>query len=75
MVWWDFFVDHRSSKIDVYHQVSLGALDTIRSEKLYEQSAAESSVQIQHLRRDNGVYRSDAFQKDVKKKKINNGFL
>ena len=64
------FVDHRSGKIDVYHQVSLGASDTIRGKELYEQSAAKSSVQIQHLRGDNGVYISDAFQKDAKKRNI-----
>jgi len=33
------FNDHGSSKIDVFHQVSLGASDTGRSKNLYEQQA------------------------------------
>ena len=31
------FNDHAASKIDVFHQVSLGATDTIRNKNLYEQ--------------------------------------
>ena len=38
------FNDHTFSKIDVYHQVSLGVSDTIRSKELYEQKAAEVVV-------------------------------
>ena len=33
------FVDHDTSKMDVMHQVSLGASDTVRNKKLYEQEA------------------------------------
>ena len=40
------FNDRASSKIDAYHQVSLGASDTIRSKELYEQKAEESGVKI-----------------------------
>ncbi len=40
------FNDHVSSKIDVFHQVSLGASDTIMSKKLYEQQAAEMDINI-----------------------------
>ena len=38
------FNDHASSKIDVYHQVSLGASNTIRSKGLYKQQAEEVEV-------------------------------
>ena len=59
------FNDHASSKIDVYHQVSLGASDTIRSKELYEQKAEEVGVKIQSYRGDNGVYKSKAFKDDL----------
>ena len=35
------FIDHGSSKIDVFYQVLLGALDTIRSNYVYEQKSEE----------------------------------
>ena len=62
------FVDHGSGKIDVYHQVSLGALDTIHNKELYKETSDKSGVQTQHLRGENEVYKSDAFQRDVKKR-------
>ena len=62
------FIDHGSSKIDIYHQVSLDTSDTIRRKELYEKSAAESGVEIKHYRGENGVYRSAAFKQDVKKR-------
>ena len=52
------FNDHASSKIDVYHQVSLGVSDTIRGKKLYDQVAEKSGVNISAYRGDNVVYRS-----------------
>ena len=69
------FVDHGSSKIDIFHQVSLGTSDTIRSKELYEQAAAESGVQIKHYRGDNGVYRSSAFKKNIQKRQQNITFF
>ena len=35
------FNDHASSKIDVFHQVSIGASDTLRSKGEFEQKAEE----------------------------------
>ena len=59
------FSDHASSKIDVFHQVSLGATDTVRSKNAYEIQAAEMGVRIQHYRGDNGVYKSKEFKRDL----------
>ena len=52
---------HTSSKIDVYHQVSLGAFDTIRSKELYKQTDVEVGVKALKYRGDNGVYKTKAF--------------
>ena len=48
------FNDHASSKIDVYHQVSLGASDTIRIKELYEQKVEKVGVKVLAYRGDNG---------------------
>ena len=55
------FVDHASSMISIYNQVSLGASDTIRSKNSYEAKLAESNVTVKSYRADNGVYTSDMF--------------
>ena len=55
------FNDHVSSKIDVFHQVSLGSTDTVRSKHVYEQRAADVGVKIIKYRGDNGVYKSKEF--------------
>ena len=47
------FSDHASSKIDVFHQVSLGTSDTIRSKNEYEHQVAEMGVRIVPYRGDN----------------------
>ena len=59
------FSDHASSKIEMYHQVSLGATDTVRSKNLYEQEAAEVGVKISSYKGDNGVYKSKEFREDL----------
>ena len=59
------FNDHDSSKIDVFHQVFLGASDTIRSKELYEQETEDMGVKISPYRRDNGVYKSKEFKDDL----------
>ena len=59
------FNDHASSKIDVFHQISLGASDTIRSKELYEQQAEEVVVNFLAYRGDNGVYKSKGFKDDL----------
>ena len=56
---------HASSRIDVFHQVSLGASDTIRSKGLYEQQAEEVVVKVLTYRGDNGVSKSKDFKDDL----------
>ena len=57
--------DHTSYKINVFHQVSLGAADTIRSKNLYEQEAADVGVRVLSYRGDNGVYKCKEFKEDL----------
>ena len=52
------FVDYVSGVITIYHQVSLGASDTIRSKILYELWALQHGITIKSSRVDNGVYKS-----------------
>ena len=52
------FNDHVSSKIDVFHQVLLGASDIVRSKILHEQQTAEMGTSILKYRGDNGIYKS-----------------
>ena len=47
------FNAHDSFKIDVYHQVSLGATETVRSKTLYEQHADDVEVKVIKYRGDN----------------------
>ena len=61
-------MDHATSKIDVYHQVSLGGSDTVRNKELYGQKAKEYGVKIQSYRGDNGVFKYQVFQEDIKKR-------
>ena len=49
----------------MFHQVSLGATDTVRSKGLYEQEAADMGVEILSYRGDNGVYKSKKFKDDL----------
>ena len=57
------FVDHASSLIPIYNQVTLGASDTIYSKKLYKLKTSEMRIKVARYRGDNGVYKSVAFQK------------
>ena len=52
------FNDHASSQIQVYHQVSLGLSDTIRSKEQYELEGEASGVKTLSYRGDNRVYKS-----------------
>ena len=56
------FIDHGSSKIDVFQQVSLGASDNIRRKDIYKQKYEEVGVKIKKYRSDNGFYKSTAFK-------------
>ena len=62
------FVNHAASKIDMYHQVSLGGSDTVRNKELYEQKVGEYGVEIKSYRGDNGVFKSQVFQDDINKR-------
>ena len=42
------FIDHASEFVWVYNQVSLGAIDTIRSKAMFEHHASEVEVTIKH---------------------------
>ena len=56
------FVDHASGVINVHHQVSLGALDTVRGKELHELWASEHGVSVKSYRGDNGVYKCQLFK-------------
>ena len=60
--------DHTSSQIQVYHQVSLGTSDTIRSKQQYELEAEAAGVKILSYRGDNGVYKSKDFKVELAKR-------
>ncbi|MGH3624340.1 MAG: hypothetical protein ACRDQ5_21565, partial [Sciscionella sp.] len=59
------FCDHASSLIDVRHQVSFGAHDTIRSKNLFERMAMSSGVFIDNYHSDNGVFSSSEFRRHL----------
>ena len=60
------FVDHASSMISIYDQVSLRSSDTIWSKNDYEKRLAESGVTVKKNRADNGIYASEIFTKTLK---------
>jgi transposase InsO family protein len=55
------FVDHATGMISVYHQLSLGAADTIKSKLHFERNAFEDGVVIQAYHTDNGIFSSKEF--------------
>ena len=59
------FVDHTSGLIRIYNQVSLGALDTLRSKHLFELEGEVAGHTICHYHGDNGVYKSKEFKDDL----------
>ena len=61
------FVDHVWAKIDVCHQVSLGASDTVRNKELYEKRTGGFGIEVKSYRGDNGVLKSRPFNDDVQK--------
>ena len=61
------FVDHVSGVIKMYHQVSLGASNTIRSKDIYEIWESEYGVSVQRYRGDKGACKSELFKYDLKK--------
>ena len=59
------FVDHASSTIIIYNQVSLGASDTVRSKEIYELWAAKHGVSMKCYRGGNRVYKTKMFKEDL----------
>ena len=59
------YVDHATNYMYVQNQVSLGADETIRGKHAFERDAYTHGIRIQSYRSDNGVYKSNEFQKDL----------
>ncbi|MGH7974286.1 MAG: hypothetical protein ACREBR_02075 [bacterium] len=59
------FCDHASSFIDVRHQVTLGAHDTVRSKQLFERVAYTHGVQVKAYHADNGIFTSHQFKQHL----------
>ena len=62
------FVDHASGMVQVFHQISLGASDTIRSKEYYETQAHDMEVKIKHYIGDNGVFKTQPFKYEIPKR-------
>ena len=59
------FVDHATGYLDIRHQVSLNAADTIKSKLMFEREGFNSGVVIQNYHTDNGVFTSTAFMEHL----------
>ncbi|MGH7955235.1 MAG: hypothetical protein ACREOZ_04670, partial [Gloeomargaritales cyanobacterium] len=59
------FCDHATKLIDVRHQVTLGASDTVRSKKLFERMAFTHGVIVHSYHGDNGIFSSAEFKKHL----------
>lgn len=59
------FVDHASGFVKVYHQSSLGAPDTIRSKRKFEQEAGLSNISVKRYHGDNGIFKSAEFKEET----------
>ena len=59
------FVDHGSGYVDMQHQVSLNAGETIMAKWKFERIVALYGVSIQSYHRDNGVFKSAGFQEEL----------
>ena len=62
------FVDHASGVIQIHHQVTLRAPNTMRSKELHELWDAEHGVSIKIYRGENGVYESESFKEDLEER-------
>ena len=62
------FVDHASGYVEVHHQVSLCASDTLRSKRAFEQNARQCGVDIEQYHADNGVFKAREFVEHLQKK-------
>jgi len=59
------FVDHASGYLDVRHQVTLGAADSVKSKLQFEREAFTSGVVMQSYHTDNGVFTSNGFMEEL----------
>ena len=59
------FVVHASGYIQVRHQVSLSAEDTLKAKLMYERDAANAGVKIKAYHTDNGVFTSKDFMSQL----------
>ena len=59
------FVDHATGLVKAYHQVSLGASDTLRSKRKFEQEARFCDVYVEKYHADNGVFVSEEFEDEL----------
>ena len=59
------FIHHASSRDFAYHQVSLSATDTIISKRKMELEARSCGVEFKSFHSDNGIFKSQAFEKDL----------
>jgi hypothetical protein len=59
------FVDHGSGYVDMQHQVSLNAGETIMAKRKFERIAALFGVSIQSYHGDNGVFKSAELQAEL----------
>ena len=63
------YVDEASGFMYVNHQVSLNAAETIQGKHQFEREAMHCGRGVTHYRGDNGVYKSEAFLKDLESRK------
>ena len=62
------FVDEASDYVFVQNQVSLNAEETLQGKSRFEREALHHGILIKSYRGDNGVYRSQKFQQDLRDK-------
>ena len=61
-------VDHASSKIYIFHQVSLCARETLQAKQVWESNLLQYGFQVKTYHSDNGVLHSAKFQADLQRK-------
>ena len=59
------FIDHATGLVKAYHQVSLGASDTLRSKRKFEQEARFCDVYVEKYHADNGIFTSEEFTDEL----------
>ena len=62
------FCDAASGYIHVEHQVTLNATDTINAKTSFERQAMEMGVTVDSYHTDNGIFKSQAFTRELHEK-------